>query len=202
MSNLFKANRIKRKRDNILSNIIENGDLKKSWVIDVAHTNINFAVSHMVITEVTGTFKEFEGTVVSAKDDFSDAQITVTINAKSINTENNDRDNHLRSADFFDVENHSVLGFKSTNVVNKGNGKLEIAGDLTLRGITKPVVLNAKFKGQAVNPWGLIVAAFKATTTINRKKWGLVWNTALEAGGFLVGEDIELTFNVELNQAK
>lgn len=185
-----------------MSNITENVDLKKSWVIDVAHTNINFAVSHMVISEVTGTFKEFDGTVVSSKDDFSDAQINVTIKAKSINTENNDRDNHLRSADFFDAENHALLTFKSTNVVNNGNGKLQIAGDLTLRGVTKPVVLDTKFKGQAVNPWGQIVAAFKATTTINRKEWGLVWNAALEAGGFLVGEDIELNLNVELNQAK
>jgi len=125
----------------------------------------------------------------------------VQIKAKSINTENNDRDNHLRSGDFFDAENHPVLIFKSTGIQANGN-KLAITGDLTLRGITKQVILDAKFKGQAVNPWGQIVAAFKATTTINRKEWGLVWNAALEAGGFLVGEAIELNLNVELNQAK
>jgi polyisoprenoid-binding protein YceI len=185
-----------------MSNTVENVDLKKSWVIDVAHTNINFTVSHMVISEVTGTFKEFEGTVSASKEDFSDAEINVQMKAKSINTENNDRDNHLRSADFFDAENHPVLTFKSTKVQLTGNNKLTITGDLTLRGITKQVVLDTKFKGQAVNPWGQIVAAFKATTTINRKEWGLVWNAALEAGGFLVGENIELNLNVELNQAK
>ncbi|MFZ4620880.1 MAG: YceI family protein [Bacteroidota bacterium] len=185
-----------------MSSTTENVNIGKSWVIDVAHTNINFTVSHMVISEVTGTFKEFQGTVTAAKDDFSDAQIEVTINAKSINTENNDRDNHLRSADFFDAENHPVLSFKSTGVESKGSGKLAITGVLTMRGISKNVVLDAKFKGQAVNPWGQIVAAFKASTTINRKEWGLMWNAALEAGGFLVGEEIELTLNVELNQAK
>ncbi|MFA5833687.1 MAG: YceI family protein [Bacteroidota bacterium] len=177
-------------------------DLQKKWNIDVAHTNINFTVSHMVISEVTGNFKEFEGTVVSTKDDFSDSQIEVSINAKSINTESNDRDNHLRSADFFDAENHPVLTFKSGMIEVKGNGTLAISGDLNLRGISKPIVLDAQFKGQAVNPWGQIVAAFKASTTINRKSWGLSWNAALEAGGFLVGEEIKLNLNIELNQAK
>ncbi len=185
-----------------MTNVTENTDVKKSWVIDIAHTNINFTVSHMVISEVTGTFKEFEGTVAASQEDFSDAIIDVQIKAKSINTESNDRDNHLRSADFFDAEKYPILAFKSTEVHSKGNHKLVITGDLTLRGITKQVVLDAKFKGQAVNPWGQIVAAFKATTVINRKEWGLVWNAALEAGGFLVGEDIELNLNIELNQAK
>jgi polyisoprenoid-binding protein YceI len=176
-------------------------DVRKTWNIDVAHTNINFTVSHMVISEVTGTFKEFEGTVVSSTDDFSDAQITVAIKSKSINTENNDRDNHLRSADFFDAENHPVLTFTSSSVESKGNGKLLFSGDLTMRGISKPVVLDVKYKGQAVNPWGQIVAAFKGTTTLRRKEWGLNWNAALEAGGFLVGEEIELSLNIELNHA-
>lgn len=185
-----------------MSHTADSVNVKQSWVIDTAHTNINFTVSHMVISEVTGTFKEFQGTVSASNDDFSDAQIEVSINAKSINTENNDRDNHLRSADFFDAENHPVLSFKSTGIEAKGSGKFAITGELTLRGITKTVVLDAKFKGKAVNPWGQIVAAFKATTSINRKEWGLMWNAALEAGGFLVGEEIELTLNVELNQAK
>ncbi|NUN69538.1 MAG: YceI family protein [Bacteroidetes bacterium] len=188
-----------------MSNAVEQNaavETTKNWTIDVAHTNINFTVSHMVISEVTGTFKEFSGTVTAAKDDFSDAVISVTINAKSINTENNDRDNHLRSADFFDAENHPVLTFTSTAVKNNGGGKLAITGDLTMRGVTKSVVLDTKYKGQMVNPWGQIVAAFKGTTTLNRKEWGLMWNAALEAGGFLVGEEIELTLNIELNQAK
>ncbi len=182
--------------------LIESVDVQNKWNIDVAHTNINFTVSHMVIAEVTGTFKEYEGTVVSSKEDFSDAQIEVVIKAKSVNTENNDRDNHLRSGDFFDVEKYPLLVFKSTQVENKGNGKLTITGDLTLRGVTNKVEIDTKFKGKAVNPWGQIVAAFKGTTTINRKQWGLSWNTVLEAGGFLVGEEIELNLNIELNPAK
>lgn len=176
-------------------------DVQKKWNIDIAHTNINFAVSHMVISEVTGTFKEFEGTVVASKEDFSDAQISVEIKAKSINTENNDRDNHLRSGDFFDVEQHPVISFHSTSVETQGNGKLLFTGVLTMRGISKQIVLSVTYKGQAVNPWGQLVAAFKGTTTLHRKEWGLSWNAALEAGGFLVGETIELTLNVELHQA-
>lgn len=176
-------------------------DVQKKWNIDVAHTNINFTVSHMVISEVTGTFKEFEGTVFASKEDFSDAQINVIIKAKSINTDSNDRDNHLRSGDFFDAEQHPLLTYKSTSVVAKGNGNLQFIGDLTMRGISKPVILDIKYKGQAVNPWGQLVAAFKGTTTLHRKEWGLSWNAALEAGGFLVGEEIELNLNIELNQA-
>jgi len=180
----------------------ETTSLQKHWNIDVAHTNINFAVSHMVISEVTGTFKEFEGTVLSSTEDFSDAVIDITIETKSINTENGDRDNHLRSADFFDAENNPKLTFKSTQVESKGKNLLMITGDLTMRGITKQVVLETIFKGQAINPWGQIVAAFKATSTIKRKEWGLSWNAALEAGGFLVGEEIGLTLNIELNPKK
>ena len=104
-------------------------DIKKKWKIDTAHSNINFSVSHMVISEVTGTFKEFEGTVLSSKDDFSDAQINVSINAKSINTENNDRDNHLRSGDFFNTEIYSSLEFKSTGIEALNNGHIRHVHD-------------------------------------------------------------------------
>lgn len=182
--------------------IIESVDQRQRWTIDVAHTNINFTVPHMVISEVTGTFKEFEGTVLASKEDFSDATIEVSIKAASINTENNDRDQHLRSTDFFNTAVHPLLTFKSTSVEALGQGKLSITGDLMMRGITRPVVLETKFKGQAVNPWGQLVAAFKASTIIHRKEWGLSWNAALEAGGFLVGEEITLNLNVELQQAK
>lgn len=180
--------------------VVENTStsVKKTWKIDTAHTNINFAVAHMMISEVTGTFKEFEGTVTAAKEDFSDAVIDVTIKSASINTHNPDRDAHLRSADFFDAENHPVITFKSTDVKARGANTLEITGDLTIRGITHPVVLDTKFKGTAVNPWGHLIAVFKATTVIKRKEFDLKWNAALETGGFLVGDDVELTLNVEV----
>ncbi|MEW5798385.1 MAG: YceI family protein [Bacteroidota bacterium] len=173
-------------------------ETRSTWKIDTAHTNINFTVAHMIIAEVSGNFKEFEGTVTASKEDFSDAAIDVTIKSASINTEHPDRDAHLRSADFFDAENHPVVTFKSTKSVAKGNDRLEITGDLTIRGITKQVVLDAKFKGKAVSPYGQMIAAFKATTTINRKEWGLQWNAALETGGFLVGEEVDLLLNVEV----
>lgn len=175
-------------------------DKRSTWKIDTAHTNINFAVAHMVIAEVTGTFKEFEGTVTTSTEDFSDARIDVSITSASINTGHPDRDAHLRSPDFFDAEHHPVVTFTSTKSSAKGKGGLEITGDLTIRGITKPVVLDATFKGKAVSPYGHMIAAFKATATINRKEWGLQWNAALETGGFLVGEEIELTLNVEVVQ--
>lgn len=178
-------------------NVVETGN---TWKIDTAHTNINFTVAHMVIAEVTGNFKEFEGTVTASKEDFSDAAIDVTIKSASINTENPDRDAHLRSADFFDVEHRPVVTFKSTQTDLVGERKLKITGDLSIRGITKQVVLETNFKGKAVNPWGQMIAAFKASTTIHRKEFGLQWNTALETGGFLVGEEIELSLNVEVVQ--
>ena len=168
------------------------------WGIDTAHTSIDFSVSHMVISEVTGKFKDFEGTVTASHDDFSDAVIDVKISADSITTENSDRDAHLRSADFFDVERFPAITFKSHRTEVNGSGKLAIAGELSMRGVTKPVSLNVRFNGKAVNPWGQLIAAFKATAVINRKDWGLQWNKTLETGGFLVGEEIALSLNIEV----
>lgn len=170
------------------------------WGIDTAHTNINFNVSHMVISEVTGTFKEFDGSVTASKEDFSDAVIDVKIVAGSINTENVDRDAHLRSADFFDVDKYPAITFKSIKTEAVGTGRLSITGELSMRGVTKPVTLDVKFKGKAVNPWGQVIAAFKASAMLNRKEWGLQWNKTLETGGFLVGEDIALSLNIEVVQ--
>jgi polyisoprenoid-binding protein YceI len=170
------------------------------WGIDTAHTNIDFSVSHMVISEVTGKFKEFEGTVTASNEDFSDAAIEVKISAGSINTENSDRDAHLRSADFFDVDKYPSISFKSIKTEAVKNDRLVVTGELLMRGVTKPVTLDVKFKGKAVNPWGQLIAAFKATATINRKEWGLQWNKTLETGGFLVGEEITLSLNIEVVQ--
>lgn len=171
-----------------------------AYTIDPAHSNVNFTVSHMVISSVSGGFKEVSGTLVSSKDDFSDAKINIVIATKSINTDNDKRDAHLRSADFFDVEKFPAAEFKSTSVTKTGKDTYTIKGDLTMRGVTKPVELNATFKGKVKSPWGQTVAAFKGTTTIDRKNWGLVWNKSLEAGGVLVGDDVELTFTAELVQ--
>ena len=170
------------------------------WGLDRSHSYVNFSVSHMVISDVTGTFNDFETTVESISDDFSDAKIHVSIKAKSIDTGNEGRDKHLASADFFNAEKDSIVSFKSTKIEKVSAGKYKIYGDLTMRGVTKQVVLDAQYKGKAKNPWGKTIAAFKANTTVNRKEWGLNWNKALEAGGVLVGENVDITIAVQLVQ--
>ena len=170
------------------------------WGLDRSHSYVNFSVSHMVISDVTGTFNDFETTVESISDDFSDAKIHVSIKAKSIDTGNEGRDKHLASADFFNAEKDSIVSFKSTKIEKVTAGKYKIYGDLTMRGVTKQVVLDAQYKGKAKNPWGKTIAAFKANTTVNRKEWGLNWNKALEAGGVLVGENVDITIAVQLVQ--
>jgi polyisoprenoid-binding protein YceI len=168
------------------------------YKIDPSHTSIDFSVSHMVISSVTGKFKEVSGSLTAKGDDFTDARIDVFIPAKSINTENEKRDEHLRSADFFDVAKFPEVTFKSVSVKKTGDNAYIISGDLTMHGVTKSVDLKTTFKGSVKSPWGQTVVAFKGTTVIARKEWGLSWNKAMEAGGVLVGEDVELTLNVEL----
>lgn len=168
------------------------------YSIDPSHTSIDFSVSHMVISSVTGKFKEVSGTLVSTGDDFTNAKIDVVIPAKSINTENEKRDEHLRSADFFDVAKFPEVKFKSTSIKKVSGSEYVITGDLTLHGVTKSVELKSIYKGSAKSPWGQTVVAFKASTVIPRKEYGLTWNKAMEAGGVLVGEEVELTLNVEL----
>lgn len=173
---------------------------QNKWKIDKSHSNINFTVAHLVVSEVTGKFKDFSGSVESIRDDFSDMKLDIVIKANSVDTDEPKRDTHLKSADFFDTEKFNDITFKSTKVEKAGNGKYAVTGDLTMRGVTKQVVLDAALKGKTKNPWGQVVAIFKSTTTIDRTAWGLKWNKALEAGGLLVGENVNLSFNVELVQ--
>ena len=170
------------------------------WNIEKSHSNINFAVAHLIVAEVTGKFKEFSGTVVSAKEDFSDMKVDIAIKANSIDTDEPKRDEHLKSPDFFNAAVDSIITFKSTKVEKTSEGKYKVTGDLTMRGVTKQVVLDTQLKGKIKNPWGQTVAIFKSNTTINRTEWGLKWNKGLEVGGLLVGENVDLTFNVELVQ--
>jgi polyisoprenoid-binding protein YceI len=179
--------------------MFETGISQTKWSMDRAHSYVNFSVAHMMISDVTGTFTQFDTNVESEKDDFSDAKILVTIKAKSINTGNEMRDKHLRSADFFNADVDSIITFNSTAIQKLSDKKYKITGDLTMRGVTKPVVLEAQYNGKIKGYKGMI-AAFKATATINRKEWGLTWNRTIEAGGLLVGENVELTIVVELIQ--
>jgi polyisoprenoid-binding protein YceI len=170
------------------------------WKLDKAHTGVNFSVKHMVISEVTGNFKEFDITATASKDDFSDLTVTAAIKVASINTDNADRDKHLKSDDFFNAEKFPEITFKSTKVSKAGKNKYNITGDFTIRDITKKVTFNAVFNGTIKSPWGTTVASWKATTTINRFDYNLKWNKALEAGGFVVGKDVNIILNIEMTK--
>jgi polyisoprenoid-binding protein YceI len=169
-----------------------------SWKIDPAHSAIEFRVRHMMISNVRGEFKNFEGTVEFDPEAPENTRVEISIDTASIDTKVGDRDNHLRSADFFEAETYPQAIFKSnrTELLDPAHAKLY--GDLTLKGITKPVVLEVEFAGLATNPWGATSAGFTGWTKINRKDWNLNWNVALETGGFLVGDDIALTIEIEL----
>lgn len=168
-----------------------------TWKLDPTHTNVEFSVRHMMITTVKGKFAEVDGVIEFDPANPAASSVEATIQVASINTGVNDRDNHLRSADFFDVENFPTLTFKSKKIEVKGDSEGKITGDLTIRGVTREVVLDVEYFGQNVNPWGNEVIGFEASTKINREDYGLVWNVALESGGVLVGKDIKISLDVE-----
>jgi polyisoprenoid-binding protein YceI len=166
------------------------------WAIDVSHTEVGFSVRHLGLAKVRGRFQAFEGTVHVAERP-EDSSVEVAIEAASINSRDEARDNHLRSADFFDAETFPHLTFRSTGVRPQADHWL-VDGELTIKDITLPVVLEAAFEGIATDPWGGNRAAFSASTEIDREDWGLTWNAALESGGFLVGKKVRIELEVEL----
>jgi polyisoprenoid-binding protein YceI len=175
------------------------GDARATtYAVDPAHTSVNFRVKHL-FTYVDGRFSTFDGSIAFDPDAPEKTTVSGTIDVASIDTNVEKRDNHLRSADFFDVEKHSKLAFQSTKVtdVDAKAGTAKLHGNLTIKDVTKPVVLDAKFLGAATDPWGNKKAGFSGTTTINRKDFGLGWNQALETGGFLVGDEVEIRIDVE-----
>lgn len=169
-----------------------------SWQIDTAHTHIQFSARHMMISKVRGEFDRFSGTVHLDENAPENTTVEVQIEAASVNTRNTDRDNHLKSPDFFNAAEYPYLTFRSTRVERTGDDTARLHGDLTIRDVTRPAVLDVVYLGQAKSPWGAISAGFNASTTINRKDWGLTWNVALETGGMLVGEDITIEIELEL----
>lgn len=171
-----------------------------NWQIDNAHSHISFRVRHMMISRVRGEFTEFDGTIDFDENNPEQTDVEVSIDAASIDTREEDRDEHLRSEDFLHVEKYPTIDFRSkhVNLIDEENAKL--VGDLTIRGETNEVALDVSYQGMAQSPWGTMSAGFAATTTINRKEWGLTWNQALETGGFLVGD--ELTVDIELELVK
>ena len=169
-----------------------------SWQIDSAHSEINFSVRHMMISKVRGTFESFSGSVNFDENNPTNTTVDISIDAAGINTREDQRDGHLRSPDFLNADEFPTLTFKSTKVeqIDENNGKLY--GDLTIRGVSKPVVLDVEYAGQAKSPWGTTSAGFSAKTSINRNDWGLTWNQALETGGILVGDKIAIEIELEL----
>ena len=171
------------------------------WTVDKTHTNVKFAVTHMVVAEVEGSFKVFDGTLEHTKADFSDARVNFTVDVRSVNTDNERRDNHLKSPDFFNAQTDSLMTFTSTGIKVLGGNKFEMAGNLTIRNITKPVVFQVTYGGTVKTQQGA-KAGFKARTTINRFDYNLKWDRATESGELVVSKDVDITLNVELNQAK
>mgnify|MGYP003454944834 FL=1 len=170
----------------------------KKWNVDAAHSSIGFSVKHMMVSKVRGSFGDFGAEVEANETDLTAANIAFTIKVASINTGNEDRDNHLRSADFFDVEQYPEIKFVANNITKKDD-EYEIAGDITIKDVTKPIVFEAEYGGKGTNPWGQEVVAFSAETKLNREDFGLTWNQALETGGVLVGKDIKITIDLEAN---
>ncbi len=161
------------------------------WALDPTHSELQFKVKHLMITTVTGSLKSFSAELSSEGDEFTNAEISFTSDISSIDTGNNDRDNHLKSADFFDAEKFPTMNFKSTSVEKDGDDYI-IKGDLTIKDTTKPVKLTAEFGGIATDPWGNTKAGFTLSGKINRAEFGLTWNAALETGGVMVSEEVRI----------
>ena len=173
-----------------------------TWNIDPAHTVAEFKVKHMMISNVKGQFSNVSGVLSLDEEDITEAHIEATIEVNSINTQNADRDAHLKSADFFDVEKFPSLTFASTRVTRKGDDELSVEGDLTIHGVTRKVVFQVEGPtASSKDPWGNTRVGLSATAKINRKDFGLTWNAALEAGGVLVGEDVTITLDVQAVKA-
>lgn len=168
-----------------------------TWNIDAAHSTVEFVAKHMMITNVRGRFPDVEGTIKLDEQNILNSSVEATIQVATINTGSEQRDNHLRSGDFFLVEQYPTITFESKRIEPKGGDDYRIIGDLTIRGITREVALDGTFEGRGVSPFGAEVISFFAKTTINRKDFNLNWNVALEAGGVLVGDNIRIELNVQ-----
>ncbi len=178
---------------NNVENIVE----KSNWTVDNAHSKIGFSARHMVISQVEGQFNDF---VIDANagEDFTNTDVEVTIKTASIATGVNDRDNHLKSADFFDAENHPEIKFKSTSIEKESDEEFKLKGDLTIRGVTKPIELSVIYGGTIKDPWGNQRAGFQVEGQLNRFDYNLKWNNLMETGGAVVGKNIKINCHVEL----
>jgi polyisoprenoid-binding protein YceI len=171
---------------------------KSNWSIDPTHSEIGFKVKHMMFTNVSGKFNSVYASIENEDDNFESSKIIFTAEIESIDTNNQDRDNHLKSADFFDAENYPKLSFVSKEIKKINENLFKISGDLTVRDVTKSIELESEYSGLMTDPWGNTKAGLSITGKINRKDFGLTWNAALETGGVLVGEEIKLISEIQL----
>ena len=173
----------------------------QTWNIDTTHSGVNFSVRHMVIAKVRGRFTRFSGTLTGDASDLTKATLVAEVDADSIDTNMADRDAHLRSPDFFDAASFPKLSFSSTRIERSGDGQYKAHGDLSIRGVTKPVVFDLTIHGQAKDPWGNERVAFTLESAVDRSEFGLRWNQALETGGVLVGERVAIEIEAEAVRA-
>ncbi|UQD57511.1 YceI family protein [Flavobacterium sp. K5-23] len=169
----------------------------KNWVLDPAHSVLQFNITHLMIATLRGTFNEIEGTV-EAEDNFENAKFSFSANVDSVDTNDEKRDAHLKGPDFFETDKFPKLSFTSTKFTKITDDKFELTGNLTIKNTTKSVVLNADFGGTMIDPWGNLKAGFELKGKINRKDYGLTWNAQIEAGGTMVSEEVTLIANIEL----
>jgi polyisoprenoid-binding protein YceI len=186
----------------VISTMTMHGQTTK-WIVDDTHAKIGFSVTHFGISETEGKFTKFSGTVLSDKPDFSDAKIEFTIDVNSVNTDNEQRDTHLKSADYFDVAKYPQIIFKGKTMTSVSKNKYTLKGDFTMHGVTKEIILDVTYRGTVPqDPFGNTKAGFKITGLIDRTQWGLNWTGKLAGGDLLVGNEVDLECNIELNKAK
>jgi len=172
-------------------------DTKTTWTFDPAHTTVEFSAKHLMVSTVKGHFGKVEGTIQLDENDYTKSSVEVTVDVAGLHSRDEKRDGHLRSGDFFDAEQWPTATFKSTRIERKSDDEYVVYGDLTVRDVTREVALNATFDGKGKSPWGSEVIAFHANTKLNRKDFGLTWNVALETGGVLVGDNINIAIDAE-----
>lgn len=176
---------------------------RTTWNVDTVHSELGFQVKHMMISKAKGAFNDFDAVVEADVDNLTDSKIELTIDAASIDTRNKDRDDHLRSGDFFDVENYPKITFVATDIQKKSDSDYDVTGDLTIRDTTKPVTADVTFEGQSKDPMsGNTVAGFSGSAKFSRKEFGLTWNAAVETGGVLIGDEIKVNFEIEAHKAE
>jgi polyisoprenoid-binding protein YceI len=171
-----------------------------TWVIDSMHSDVLFKIKHLLISNVTGSFKKFQGNIIATGDNFNNAKVNFTIDVKSIDTNQAQRDGHLQTSDFFAADLYPQITFESTSFVNIGNSNYKMGGNLTLRGITKPIELSVEYGGSEDNGHGILKHGFEVTGIVNRIEFGMTWNKFTDTGGLGLGEDIKFTANIQVAQ--